>query len=247
MLELQRLNKSFGALAVTQNLDLTVSEGELRAIIGPNGAGKTSLLAQIAGELAPDSGQIILRGENITSLSTPARCRAGIGRTYQISSVLRGFSTLDNVRLALQAHDGHSYRFFRDARRDRRTTAQSLSMLSRAGLEAKADVLAQHLAHGEQRQLEIAMALSSEPDLLLLDEPTAGMGRADSDRITGLIAELKGSTSIILVEHDMRAVFALADRITVLVGGRELMTGEPAEVRANASVRASYLGQSGDA
>jgi branched-chain amino acid transport system ATP-binding protein len=247
MLELQRLNKSFGALAVTQDLDLTVSEGELRAIIGPNGAGKTSLLAQIAGELAPDSGQIILRGENITSLSTPARCRSGIGRTYQISSVLRGFSTLDNVRLALQAHDGHSYRFFRDARRDRRTTAQSLSMLSRAGLEAKADVLAQHLAHGEQRQLEIAMALASEPDLLLLDEPTAGMGRADSDRITGLIAALKGSTSIILVEHDMRAVFALADLITVLVGGRELMTGAPAEVRANDTVRASYLGQNGDA
>jgi branched-chain amino acid transport system ATP-binding protein len=247
MLEIRNLHKAFGALKVTDDLSLTVADGELRAVIGPNGAGKTSLLAQIAGELAPDRGQILFGERDVTALSTPKRRREGISRTYQIPSLLRGFSALDNARLAVQPHAGHSFRFYRDAREESGLTEPALALLRRVGLEGRAHVVAGRLAHGEQRQLELAMALAGDPRLLLLDEPTAGMGAEDCARMTALIASIKGWTSIILVEHDMQTVFAVADRVTVLVNGGEILTGTPAEVRASEEVRTSYLGDDADA
>ena len=243
LLEVRQLCKSFGALRATDQVDLAVSEGETHAIIGPNGAGKTTLIGQLAGNLRPDSGSIHFSGEDVTRLATHTRSHRGLSRSFQITSVYRNFTALENVSLAVQAHAGHSFRFWRSARDDASLTRPAKELLEKVNLQHRSDVLAANLSHGEQRQLEIAMALAGTPRLLLLDEPVAGMGIEESQRMIGFLAGLKGSATMILVEHDMDAVFALADRISVLVYGRIIATGTPAEIRANAEVRRAYLGE----
>jgi branched-chain amino acid transport system ATP-binding protein len=243
MLETQALCKTYGALQVTDSLNLKVAEGELRAVIGPNGAGKTTLLAQLAGELISSSGHIFLEGVDVTGDSVSRRCRRGIARTYQLTSLLRSFSAIDNVRVAVQGVNGHSFHFFRPMRAERELTDRAVEALDAVGLLSRRDVTADELGYGEQRQLEIAMALATRPRLLLLDEPTAGMGSEDSARILELIRGLKGTMTIVLVEHDMNAVFGLADRISVLAQGREIACGTVDEVRANPLVREHYLGE----
>ncbi|HMA90341.1 MAG TPA: ABC transporter ATP-binding protein [Burkholderiales bacterium] len=243
LLEVKGLSKSFGALRATDQVLLDVLEGETHAIIGPNGAGKTTLIGQLAGDLRPDSGRIRFAGEDITALDAPARSRKGFARSFQITSVYRDFTALDNVALAVQAHAGHSFRFWRSARVDEALRAPARAMLEQVGLGARAGVPAAKLAHGEQRQLEIAMALATRPRLLLLDEPVAGMGVEESQHMVRFLTRLKGRETMILVEHDMDAVFSLADRISVLVYGRIIATGTPAEIRANPEVRAAYLGE----
>jgi len=243
ILEARGLRKAFGALAATDDVSLELREGETHAIIGPNGAGKTTLIGQLSGTLRPDSGQIRFAGEDVTRLSAPQRAKKGFARSFQITSIYREFSALDNVALAVQAHAGHSFRFWKPAREERALRDAARAMLEEVGLGARADVPAANLAHGEQRQLEVAMALATRPRLLLLDEPVAGMGLEESQRMVQFLAGLKGRQSIILVEHDMDAVFTLADRISVLVYGRIIASGRPEEVRANAEVRRAYLGE----
>ena len=242
LLETRALVKRFGGLAATDNLSLAVAPGELHALIGPNGAGKTTLIGQLSGELAPDEGRILFDGRDITALPVHKRSQRGLARSFQITSIFPSFSALDNVALAVQAHAGHSFRFLGDAGRDRRLSDPARAVLERVGLGRRADTPAGALAHGEKRQVELAMALATGPKLLLLDEPMAGMGPEESARIVDLLAALKGSLTILLVEHDMDAVFALADRITVLVRGAALATGTPTAIRADATVRAAYLG-----
>jgi branched-chain amino acid transport system ATP-binding protein len=244
LLEVSGLRKAFGALQATDGVDLDVREGETHAVIGPNGAGKTTLISQLSGMLHPDAGRIRFAGEDITRLPAPVRARKGLARSFQITSIYREFSALDNVALAVQAHAGHSFRFWRPARKEEELRAPARKILEEVGLGARADVIAANLAHGEQRQLEIAMALATQPRLLLLDEPVAGMGLDESKRMIRFLASLKGRKTIILVEHDMDAVFTLADRVSVLVYGRILATGTPAEIRANPEVRRAYLGES---
>jgi branched-chain amino acid transport system ATP-binding protein len=246
LLHVDDLSKSFGALRATDRVTLEVRAGETHAIIGPNGAGKTTLIGQLAGNLQPDSGHIRFAGEDITRLAAPARSRKGLARSFQITSVYRDFTALDNVALAVQAHTGSSFRFWQPARTDRTLRDPARTILDDVGLGARADVLAANLAHGEQRQLEIAMVLATKPRLMLLDEPMAGMGTDESQRMVRFLAALKGRHTMILVEHDMDAVFALADRISVLVYGRIIATGTPAEIRANAEVRTAYLGEDED-
>jgi branched-chain amino acid transport system ATP-binding protein len=243
LLHVDGLCKSFGALRATDQVGLEVRQGETHAIIGPNGAGKTTLIGQLAGNLRPDAGTIRFAAEDITALAAPARSRRGLARSFQITSVYRDFSALDNVTLAVQAHAGSSFRFWRPARSDESLRAPARAILAEVGLGDRADVLAANLAHGEQRQLEIAMALATRPRLLLLDEPVAGMGLDESQRMVHLLRGLKGAVTMLLVEHDMEAVWALADRITVLVYGRVIATGRPEEIRANPEVRRAYLGE----
>ncbi|TWA90578.1 amino acid/amide ABC transporter ATP-binding protein 1 (HAAT family) [Azospirillum brasilense] len=242
LLSTDSLVKRFGGLAATDGLSLSVAEGELHALIGPNGAGKTTLIGQLSGELTPDSGTILFDGRDVTRLPVHKRAQRGLARSFQITSIFPSFTALDNVALAVQAHAGHSFRFWRDAGRDRRLTDPARAVLERVGLGARADTCADALAHGEKRQLELAMALATGPRLLLLDEPMAGMGPEDSARMVELLQELKGGVTILLVEHDMDAVFALADRITVLVRGKDLASGTPAEIRNDPAVREAYLG-----
>ena len=244
LLQISNLTKRFGGLTVTDNLDLEVVAGTTHAIIGPNGAGKTTLINQIQGEIAPDFGRIVLDGRDISRLPTARRARLGIARTFQLTSIFPEFSVLANVALAVQAHQGHSFRFWKDATRDPALLDPSRQILNQVGLDGRADTLAQSLSHGERRQLELALALAGEPILLVLDEPMAGMGQADSTRMTALLSGLQRRYTILLVEHDMDAVFKLADRITVLVGGRNIATGGAAEIRGNADVQAAYLGHS---
>jgi len=236
------LVKRFGGLIATDQLSLEVAEGEIHAVIGPNGAGKTTLIAQLSGELAPDEGRVQFADTDITGLPVHARSALGLARSFQITSVFRGFTALDNVALAVQAHAGHSFRFWRAAKHDPDLREPAREMLTRVGLGARADVPARHLSHGEQRALELAMALATNPRLLLLDEPMAGMGPEDSARMVALLKDLRDRT-ILLIEHDMDAVFALADRITVLVYGRAIATGTPGEIRADRAVRQAYLGE----
>jgi branched-chain amino acid transport system ATP-binding protein len=243
LLETKKISKSFGALLATDGVDFDVREGETHAVIGPNGAGKTTFIKQISGELRPDAGRVRFAGEDITSLPAQQRSRRGLARSFQITSIYRDFSVLDNVALAVQAHSGHSFRFWKPARTDPELVEPALHALKSIGLEKRKDVLAAELSHGEQRQLEIAMALATRPRLLLLDEPVAGMGTDESLRMVEFLGTLKGNRTIVLVEHDMDAVFSLADRISVLVYGRIMATGTPAEIRANAEVRAAYLGE----
>jgi branched-chain amino acid transport system ATP-binding protein len=243
LLDVRGLAKSFGALRATDQVDLAVREGETHAIIGPNGAGKTTLIGQLAGNLRPDSGTIRFAAEDITALPAPARSRRGLARSFQITSIYRDFTTLDNVALAIQAHAGSSFRFWRPARTDEVLRAPARAILAEVGLGSRADVLAANLAHGEQRQLEIAMVLATKPRLMLLDEPVAGMGVDESQRMIRFLATLKGRQTIILVEHDMDAVFSLADRVSVLVYGRIIASGTPEEIRANPEVRSAYLGE----
>lgn len=243
ILEARGLIKRFGGVTATEALSLTVTEGEAHALIGPNGAGKSTLIGQLSGEIAPDEGCIRFRGRDVTRLPVHRRARMGLARGFQITSVFGGFSVLDNVALAVQGHAGHSFRFWRDANRDPRLVEPARAALDRVGLLGRADTPAATLAHGEKRQLELAMALATDPALLLLDEPLAGMGVEESARMVALMRSLKGSVTILLVEHDMDAVFALADRVTVLVRGRDLATGRPEEIRGDPAVREAYLGE----
>jgi branched-chain amino acid transport system ATP-binding protein len=243
LLRLDGLRKRFGGLAVTDDVSLDLAEGEIHAVIGPNGAGKTTLINQVSGTLAPDSGRVIFAGLDVTRLPMPRRVRAGLARTFQITSVLPGFSALENVALAVQAREGSSFRFFRPAASEARLNRAAQAALDAVGLGDRAALPAGALSHGEKRQLELATALATRPRLLLLDEPLAGAGPEETDRLIALLRRLKSNYAILLVEHDMRAVFALADRISVLVYGRVIATGDPAAIRANAEVRAAYLGE----
>jgi branched-chain amino acid transport system ATP-binding protein len=242
LLAVRGLTKVFGGLIATNQVDLDVRSGETHAVIGPNGAGKTTLIAQLAGDLRSAAGTIVFEGRDVTALPAPARSRLGLARSFQITSVFREFSALDNVALAVQAHAGHSFRFWRPARAERALREPARAMLATVGLDDRAEVPAATLAHGEQRQLEIAMALATRPRLLLLDEPMAGMGPDESQRMIRLLGTLKARHTIVLVEHDMDAVFALADRISVMVYGRLIATGTPEQIRANTVVRQAYLG-----
>ena len=239
---LQGLNKSFGGLAVTRNLTLQMAAGELHAVIGPNGAGKTTLINQISGLVAPDSGRILFAGRDVTALSVPERAALGLARSFQITSILPGFSVIENVALAVQARIGTSFKFFGRAAAETALNAPALAALDEVGLAARADLLAGHLSHGEKRALELAIALAMQPKLLLLDEPMAGAGRDESQRLIAVLSRLKGRFPILLVEHDMTAVFALADRISVLLYGAILTSGTPDSVRADPQVVAAYLG-----
>ena len=243
LLRVDGLSKAFGALKATDGVDLEVHEGETLAIIGPNGAGKTTLISQLAGNLRPDAGAIRFAGEDVTALPAPRRARRGFARSFQITSVFAEFTALQNVALAVQAHAGHSFRFWRPVHDDAALTAPAHEFLAQVGLQSRAHVAAATLSHGEHRQLEVAMALATRPRLLLLDEPMAGMGIDESQRMIELLATLKRRQTMILVEHDMDAVFKLADRIAVLVYGRIIATGLPEEIRANAEVRRAYLGE----
>jgi branched-chain amino acid transport system ATP-binding protein len=242
-LRLEGLRKAYGALVVTDDLDLAIAPGELHAIIGPNGAGKTSLIHQISGLVPSDAGRIVLHGRDVTRAPAHERARAGLARTFQITSILPGFSALENVAIAVQARSGSSFRFLGDASAEPVLNEPAVACLDLVGLTSRADVPARRLAHGEKRQLEIAIALATEPKLLLLDEPLAGTGHEEGARVVETLRRLKGRYTIVLVEHDMEAVFALADRITVLVYGRVIATGTPEAVRANPEVRSAYLGE----
>lgn len=246
LLSVRGLRKRFGGLIATDSVDLDVVEGEIHALIGPNGAGKTTLLTQLFGELSHDEGEIRLEGEPIDALATPQRVQRGLARTFQINQLLPDFSMLDNVALAVQARQGHSFRFFADARRDKGLRQRAREHLTAAGLAHRAEVKVADLSHGEQKQLEFAIALACEPRLLLLDEPMAGLGHAESEQMVAMLSGLKGRVTMLLVEHDMDAVFALADRISVLVYGRIIATGTAQEIRGNEDVRTAYLGE-GDA
>ncbi len=243
LLQVEGLVKAYGAVRACDGVALQIAAGQIHAVIGPNGAGKTTLIGVIAGELPAEAGIIRLAGRAITRSPVQARAKQGLARTYQITSVLPRFSALDNVVLAALAQQRHAFGFWRPLRREAALAERAAAALARVGLEAERDRPAATLAHGQQRQLEIAMALVAEPKLLLLDEPTAGMGPEDSARIVALLKALKGGLAILLVEHDMDAVFALADRITVMVNGRPIASGPPAAIRADAEVRRAYLGE----
>lgn len=243
VLSLRDVRKSFGALKATDGVSLDLRPGEIHALIGPNGAGKSTLIHQIAGTLRPDAGAISFLGSDIGGLGVAERARMGLARSFQISSLALEFSALRNVMLAVQSRQGSSFRFFRPVMHDRSLTEPAMTMLERVGLADRARVPATELSHGEKRQLEIAIALALGPKAFLLDEPMAGMGPEGSKRLTGFLDKLREEAPILLVEHDMDAVFSLADRISVLVYGRVIATGTVAEIRGNPQVRRAYLGE----
>jgi branched-chain amino acid transport system ATP-binding protein len=242
VLHLEKLRKSFGALVVTDDLTFDVMPHELHAVIGPNGAGKTTLINQISGLVAPDSGTILFAGRDITALPTHARAELGLARSFQVSSILPGFSALENVALAVQSRAGSSFRILGRAAAEAALNGPAMAALADVGLAERAHIPAGELAHGEKRALELAIALAMQPKVLLLDEPMAGTGREETARLVEVLRRLKGRFSVVLVEHDMTAVFALADRISVLIYGRILASGTPAGVRADPRVVAAYLG-----
>jgi branched-chain amino acid transport system ATP-binding protein len=243
LLQVEGLAKRFGGVVASDAITLDIPCGEFHAIIGPNGAGKTTLISLLAGEIVPQAGCIRFDGRDITKLPVHRRSALGLARSFQITSLFNEFTALDNVALAVQAHSGHSFRFWHDARRESALRQAAQAALARVGLAGRAGVRVARLSHGEHRQLEIAMALATAPRLLLLDEPMAGMGPEESARMVAMLRELKGGITILLIEHDMETVFALADRITVLVYGRVIASGEPAAIRADAAVRDAYLGE----
>lgn len=242
LLALSGLAKAYGALHVTAGVDLRVEPGEIHALIGPNGAGKTTLVAQIAGEVIPDAGVIRFAGADITHLPVHRRARLGLARAFQITSIFPGFTARDTVALAVMAARGRTFRLLLPAGADREANAEAERLLTEVGLEGRAVVVAAGLSHGEKRALELAMALAARPRLLLLDEPMAGTGPVESAAMVALLERLRGQYAILLVEHDMEAVFRLADRISVLVAGRIIACGTPDEVRADDGVKAAYLG-----
>ncbi|UZE50895.1 ABC transporter ATP-binding protein [Rhodopseudomonas sp. P2A-2r] len=242
-LQLKNLCKSYGALRVTDDVSLEVAAGELHAIIGPNGAGKTTLIHQISGLASPNSGSIIFHGHDVTRLPMAERAKLGLVRSFQITSILPRFSALENVAIAAQAQHGSSFRFFGNAAAEADLNDIAMGLLTRFGLAARALVPAGQMSHGEKRQLEIAIALAAKPKLLLLDEPLAGTSHDESQRLIATLQELRRELPIVLIEHDMDAVFALADRVSVLVYGRIIASGPPQSVRDNADVRAAYLGE----
>jgi len=237
------LTKAYGALKATDDLFLEIQPGEIHAIIGPNGAGKTTAIGQISGEINSDKGSIYFAGQDITRLPVHKRACLGLARSFQITSILLNFTAEDNVAMAVQARDGHSFKFWKSARTDGKLRAPAREVLKEVGLADRSDIVADRLSHGEQRQLELAMALATRPSLLLLDEPMAGMGPASSRRMVDLLQSLKGRVTILMVEHDMNAVFTLADRITVLVYGRAIATGTAETIHNDPAVRQAYLGE----
>lgn len=243
ILQVEGLTKRFGGVVASDNIVLEVRAGELHAIIGPNGAGKTTLIGQLSGELTPDSGRVFFDGQDFTAVPVYERSARGLARTFQITSLFPDFTALDNVALAVQAHAGHSFHFWRNARDETELREPARAALDRAGLSHRADERVANMSHGEHRQLELAMALATRPRMLLLDEPMAGLGPEESARMVQTLRELKSRLTILLIEHDMEAVFALADRISVLVYGRVIASGSPEAIRANAEVRQAYLGE----
>ena len=243
ILQIAGLCKRFGGVVASDSVTLDIPHGEFHAVIGPNGAGKTTLIGLLAGEISPLSGTIRFDGNDITALPVDRRSQLGMARSFQITSLFPEFTALENVALAVQAHAGHSFRFWKDAWSDETLCEPARAALARVGMAGRADTPVGKLSHGEQRQLEIAMALATKPRLLLLDEPMAGMGPEESARMIGILRELKGSITTLLIEHDMETVFALADRITVLVYGRVIASGDPTVIRADAAVREAYLGE----
>jgi branched-chain amino acid transport system ATP-binding protein len=242
LLRVEKLVRRFGGILATDHISLDVAQGELHAIIGPNGAGKTTLISQLTGHLAPQSGTVFLGGRDITGMPAYRRSALGLARSFQITSLLPDFTAADNVALAAQAHHGHSFRFWANARKEKTLRDAAQAALDRVGLGRRADVLVSRLSHGEQRELELAVALATRPQLLLLDEPMAGLGVTESARMVKLLQELRREVTIVLVEHDMAAVFALADRISVLVYGRVIASGAPGDIRQNDEVKRAYLG-----
>jgi branched-chain amino acid transport system ATP-binding protein len=242
MLDIRQLTKRYGGLLATDHVSLSLAPGELHAIIGPNGAGKTTLIGQLGGEVVPGSGSIEFDGQDITTLLPAQRALRGLARSYQITSVFPEFSVLENVALAMQAHRGHSFGFWTPMLKQAELVEPALRAIEQAGLSHRAGAMVSELAHGERRQLELAMVLVAEPKLLLLDEPMAGMSHQESGNVVRLLQGLKGRYTMLLVEHDMDAVFALADRISVLVYGRIIASGTPQEIRSNEEVKIAYLG-----
>ena len=242
LLRVENLVRRFGGIVATDHVSLDVAQGELHAIIGPNGAGKTTLISQLTGHLTPDSGSIYLGGRDISHLAAWRRSALGLARSFQITSLLLDFTAADNVALAAQAHAGHSFSFWRNARKESGLRMAAQAALERVGLAHRAGVLVSRLSHGEQRELELAVALATKPQLLLLDEPMAGLGVTESARMVKLLQELRKEVTIVLVEHDMNAVFALADRISVLVYGRVIASDVPSAIRQNEDVKRAYLG-----
>ena len=243
LLHLEGLRKNFGSLVVTDHVTLDIMPGEMHAIIGPNGAGKTTLINQISGLTAPDEGRILFAGADVTTLPPEARALRGLARSFQITSILPGFPVIENVALAVQARSGSSLRFIGRAADEAALNVPAMAALEQAGIADRAQKHAGELSHGEKRALELAIALAMQPTLLLLDEPMAGIGREETKGQVELLLRLKGQVTMILVEHDMDAVFALADRISVLIRGRLLTTGSPAAVRADPQVVTAYLGE----
>ena len=242
LLRVDGLQKRFGGLVATDRLDFAVARGELHALIGPNGAGKTTFIHQLSGALKPDGGRIVFDGRDVTTRSLHERVRTGLARSYQITSLFKRFSVRHNLALAVLARSGSSLSFWKPLSREAALAQEATAIAARVGLAGREHRIAGTLAHGEQRQLEVGLALATNPRLLLLDEPMAGMGPEESQRMIQLIAGLKGVVTVLLVEHDMDAVFRLADRISVLVSGRVIATGAPEAIRSNAEVRRAYLG-----
>jgi len=243
MLELRGVSKRFGGVVATDDVTLEIAKGEVHALIGPNGAGKTTLIAQISGVLPTDSGRILFNGEDVTLLKTHARVAAGLARSYQITSIFRRFSVLENLALAVQARSGSSFSFWRPVSTERALFDEAATIAAEIGLGDRLRVTSSNLAHGEQRALEVGLALATNPQLVLLDEPMAGMGPQESQAMIALIEKIRSRVTVLLVEHDMDAVFRLANRISVLVNGRLIATGAPAAIRADAAVRKAYLGE----
>ncbi|MDT0501041.1 MULTISPECIES: ABC transporter ATP-binding protein [unclassified Halomonas] len=243
VLALEGLHKRFGALTATDDVSLTLRRGEIHALIGPNGAGKSTLIAQIAGNLRPDAGRVLLDGEEVTELSVAARARRGLGRSFQVSSLAEPLTVIRNVMIGVQAVSGHSFRFWTPVHRDRRLLEPAMAALARMGLEHRAWTPVAALSHGERRALEVACALALEPQALLLDEPMAGLGPEGSARLTELLESLKQEVPILLIEHDMQAVFRLAERLSVLVAGRVIAHGDVDTIRRDPRVRDAYLGE----
>ncbi len=243
LLEVRQLVKKFGALTATDRVSLEVQPNEIHALIGPNGAGKTSLVAQLSGLLQSDSGHILFNGQDITDTPTSKRVHLGLARSFQITRLFKSFTTIDNVALSIQARMGHSFSFWKPVHLEAALFDQAMHLLQELGLDKRAHDRASELSHGEQRILELGLAVATQPKLLLLDEPMAGAGPVESERILNLILKLRVQSAILLIEHDMDAVFRLADRISVLVSGSVIATGSPTEIRHHPQVIAAYLGE----
>ena len=243
MLIVDSLVKSYGGLLAIDDLSFQVKQGIIHAVIGPNGAGKTTLISNLSGEIKPDAGTVMFDGINISGMDVHLRSAIGIARSFQITNIFLDLTTHENVALAVQAHAGHSFKFWKNANKDQELRQPALEYLQQVGLENRAEVMAGKLSHGEHRQLEIAMALATRPKLLLLDEPMAGMGPKESSEMVEILKELKGKLTILLIEHDMDVVFTLADKITVLLNGRCIATDSPESIRKNPEVKKAYLGE----
>ena len=242
MLQLRDVSKRFGGVVATDKVTLDVAQGEVHALIGPNGAGKTTLIGQISGSLGVDSGTIRFLDADVTRLKQHERVKAGLARSYQITSIFKRFSVLDNLALAVQARSGSSFSFWHPVAKEAGLFDEARTIADQMGLSEKTGALAATLAHGEQRALEVGLALATRPQLVLLDEPMAGMGPEESQRMIALIGRIRSNVTVLLVEHDMDAVFRLADRLTVLVNGRVIASGKPDHIRSHPEVRRAYLG-----